>query len=63
MGQYWEIAALGRKKVMIKDYLKLGEFLFDHELARDIERVLAVPVVPPYHESRPKNVKSHHSAA
>ncbi|KAG6191473.1 hypothetical protein E4U36_008135 [Claviceps purpurea] len=62
MGQYWEIAALGRKKVMIKQYLKLGEFLFDPELAQDLERVLAVPVVPSYHDSRPENVKSHHSA-
>ncbi|KAG6122424.1 hypothetical protein E4U14_007250 [Claviceps sp. LM454 group G7] len=61
MGQYWEIAALGRKKVMIKGYLKLGEFLFyDPELVRDLERALAVPVVPPHRDSRPENVKSHH---
>ncbi|KAG6057492.1 hypothetical protein E4U32_005100 [Claviceps aff. humidiphila group G2b] len=63
MGQYWEIGALGRRKRMPKYGAKLGEFLFDPELARDLERALAVPVVPSYHDSRPENVKSHHSAA
>ncbi|KAG6193070.1 hypothetical protein E4U27_000935 [Claviceps purpurea] len=62
MGQYWEIAALGRKKAMPKYGAKLGEFLFNPELAQRIERALAVPVVPTYHDSRPENVKSHHSA-
>ncbi|KAG5925158.1 hypothetical protein E4U61_002272 [Claviceps capensis] len=63
MGQYWKIGALGRKKSMPKYGIKLGEFLFDPDLAQAIERALAVPVEPTYHDSRPENMKSHHSAA
>ncbi|KAG6189342.1 hypothetical protein E4U48_003019 [Claviceps purpurea] len=63
MGQYWEIAALGSETVLPKSYLKLGEFLFETYVAEQLERALAVPVVPTYHDSRPENVKSHHSAA
>ncbi|KAG6051217.1 hypothetical protein E4U17_006261 [Claviceps sp. LM77 group G4] len=63
MGQYWEIAALGSKTVLPKEYLKLGEFLFEPHVALELERALAVPVEPTYQDSRPKNMKSHHSAA
>ncbi|KAG5945670.1 hypothetical protein E4U60_005040 [Claviceps pazoutovae] len=63
MGQYWKIGALGRRKSMPKYGIKLGEFLFDPDLAQAIERALAVPVEPTYHDSRPENMKSHHSAA
>ncbi|KAG5975024.1 hypothetical protein E4U56_003991 [Claviceps arundinis] len=63
MGQYWEIAALGREEVLPKEQSKLGEFLFDPELAERLERALAVPVVPTYHDSRPENARSHHIAA
>ncbi|KAG6301126.1 hypothetical protein E4U09_005818 [Claviceps aff. purpurea] len=63
MGQYWEIAALDSETVLPKSWLKLGEFLFETDVAEKLERALAVPVVPTYHDSRPENVKSHHSAA
>ncbi|KAG6089610.1 hypothetical protein E4U15_002104 [Claviceps sp. LM218 group G6] len=63
MGQYWEIAALDSKKVLGKRCVKLGEFLFDPVVSEDLERALAVPVVPTYRDSRHENVKSHHSAA
>ncbi|KAG6052326.1 hypothetical protein E4U39_000051 [Claviceps sp. Clav50 group G5] len=63
MGQYWEIAALGSETVLPKVCLKLGEFLFQPCVAQELERALAVPVEPTYQDSRPKNMKSHHSAA
>ncbi|KAG5996198.1 hypothetical protein E4U52_007138 [Claviceps spartinae] len=63
MGQYWEIAALDSEKLLRKGWLKLGEFLFDPVVSEDLERALAVPVVPTYRDSRHENVKSHHSAA
>ncbi|QPG95498.1 hypothetical protein C2857_000970 [Epichloe festucae Fl1] len=63
MGQYWEIAALGRKKVLPKGGQKLGEFLFDSRVTEALERGLAVPVVPTHHDSRPENVKTRHDAA
>lgn len=63
MGQYWEIAALGSEKVLPKECRKLGEFLFDSRVTEELERALAVPVVPPYHDSTPDNGKSHHDAA
>ncbi|KAG6041181.1 hypothetical protein E4U39_006689 [Claviceps sp. Clav50 group G5] len=62
MGQYWKIAALGSEKVL-SPCSKLGEFLFKPRVARELERALAVPVAPTYHDSRSQNVKSHHSAA
>ncbi|KAG6213471.1 hypothetical protein E4U50_001224 [Claviceps purpurea] len=63
MGQYWIIAALDSKKLLFNAHIKLGELLFEPAVAEDVERALAVPVVPTYHDSRPENVKSHHSAA
>ncbi|KAG5959227.1 hypothetical protein E4U57_000837 [Claviceps arundinis] len=63
MGQYWKIAALDSKKVLYKSHVKLGEFLCGTRGGEDLERVLAVPVVPTYHDSRLENVKSRHSAA
>ncbi|GAB0134137.1 hypothetical protein EsDP_00002520 [Epichloe bromicola] len=63
MGQYWEIAALGSEKILPKQCQKLGEFLFDPQVTEELERALAVPVVPTLHDSRPENVKSHHGAA
>ncbi|KAG6037098.1 hypothetical protein E4U40_006875 [Claviceps sp. LM458 group G5] len=63
MGQYWEIAALGSETVLPKACLKRGEFLFQPYVAQELERALAVPVEPTYQDSRPKNMKSHHSAA
>ncbi|KAG6153407.1 hypothetical protein E4U35_003920 [Claviceps purpurea] len=63
MGQYWIIAALDSKKLLFNAHIKLGELLFEPAVAEDVERALAVPVVPTHHDSRPENVKSHHSAA
>ncbi|KAG6063894.1 hypothetical protein E4U32_000785 [Claviceps aff. humidiphila group G2b] len=63
MGQYWKIAALDSKKVLYKSHVKLGEFLCEPSGGEDLERALAVPVVPTYHDSRLENVKSRHSAA
>ncbi|KAG6064934.1 hypothetical protein E4U16_002909 [Claviceps sp. LM84 group G4] len=63
MRQYWEIAALGSEKVLNKERIELGEFIFDSEVSEELERALAVPVVPTYHDSRPENVKSLSSAA
>ncbi|KAG6067149.1 hypothetical protein E4U32_004525 [Claviceps aff. humidiphila group G2b] len=63
MGQGWKIAALDSKKVLYKSHVKLGEFLCEPSGGEDLERALAVPVVPTYHDSRLENVKSRHSAA
>ncbi|KAK2596216.1 hypothetical protein QQS21_006364 [Conoideocrella luteorostrata] len=46
MGQYFEIAALGHRRILPKAFIKLGEFLFHHPTAADLAALLAVPVRP-----------------